>query len=560
MRRGIVLALAVALASAARAESPDLGSDAQRTKGKALYEKFCSQCHGEAGDGAGVAAVHLNPLPRNFTTGKFKVRTTPSGAMPTTSDLKNVIRNGMPYSSMPAWPNFSDDELTSLAYYVKSFSADFSNADFLKSPVELPKAPAYSKESAEKGRKVYEETGCISCHGNLGRGDGTSAPTLKDDLGHPIRPADFTQRWTFRGGPTREDIFRTMTTGLNGTPMPAFGDALKPEERWAITDYMYSLGDGDDPRYANLIHVKHVEEPIDLGKGAAAFEGAPAARLPLLGQITEPGRELHPAITSVQVQAIYDADAIALLLRWNDMSAQKTGTNSPALKVPIEEESKPVEAPDAASAGGGKTTDEWGQEVEKPAEKTTAKPAAKPAEADVWGEQTPAANAAAPGAASTYSDAVAVQLPMTMPSGARKPYFIFGDEGNPVDLWFVDLAKDAASQWVGKGSSSVEQAEAADVTSTATYQDGQWSVILKRALKPDGGGITFTQGTFVPVAFSAWDGFSNDRGNKRALSAWFALYVEPEHVASPIGPMLRAGFLVFALEILVVVLVRRKRP
>jgi hypothetical protein len=85
-------------------------------------------------------------------------------------------------------------------------------------------------------------------------------------------------------------------------------------------------------------------------------------------------------------------------------------------------------------------------------------------------------------------------------------------------------------------------------------------VILKRALKPDGGGITFTQGTFVPVAFSAWDGFSNDRGNKRALSAWFALYVEPEHVASPIGPMLRAGFLVFALEILVVVLVRRKRP
>ena len=84
-------------------------------------------------------------------------------------------------------------------------------------------------------------------------------------------------------------------------------------------------------------------------------------------------------------------------------------------------------------------------------------------------------------------------------------------------------------------------------------------MILKRALRPDGGGVTFTQGAFVPVAFSVWDGFSSDRGNKRALSAWFSLYVEPEHVASPIGPMLKAGLLVFALEILVVVLVRRRQ-
>ena len=67
-------------------------------------------------------------------------------------------------------------------------------------------------------------------------GDGPSAPTLVDDWGHPIRPADLAQRWTFRGGPTREDIYRTMSTGFNGTPMPGFGDdALKPDQKWAIT-------------------------------------------------------------------------------------------------------------------------------------------------------------------------------------------------------------------------------------------------------------------------------------------------------------------------------------
>src|SRR4030095_4156854 len=115
-----------------------------------------------------------------------------------------------------------------------SFSPDFAKPDFNMAKVQLPKAPSYTKESAAAGRKVYEETGCIKGHGDLGRGDGPAARPPAGDFGNPLKPADFSQRWPFRGGPTREDIFRTMTTGLNGTPMPAFGDALTAEQRWAI--------------------------------------------------------------------------------------------------------------------------------------------------------------------------------------------------------------------------------------------------------------------------------------------------------------------------------------
>ena len=201
MRRWPLTLLLGALPALA-AGTPDLGTDADRAAGKVLYEKYCSQCHGEKGDGAGPAAVHLNPRPRNFTTGKYKIRTTPNGTLPTTADLVHIIKTGMPYSSMPSWPEFTDDQVKHLAYYVKSFSPDFANAEFNAASLDLPKAPKYTKESAEAGRKVYEETGCIKCHGDLGRGDGPSARTLVDDLGFPIRPADFTQRWTFRGGPT----------------------------------------------------------------------------------------------------------------------------------------------------------------------------------------------------------------------------------------------------------------------------------------------------------------------------------------------------------------------
>ncbi len=320
------------------AQGPDVGTEAQRESGRNLYLKNCAQCHGEKGDGEGYATPHLFPRPRDFTSGRFKVRTTPSGALPTHQDLVNIIRRGMPYTSMPAWPDLSDQEVSDLAYFLTTFSADFSSAESVPQPVTLPSAPAVTQESIELGKKLYVETGCLKCHGNLGRGDGPSAPTLMDDFGQPIRAANLTQSWTFRGGASREDIFRTMTTGLNGAPMPSFADSLPEEQRWAITDYIVSLSGSDGPAYTNLVVARPVQDPIDLTKGTASFESAPVARFPILGQITEPGRSFHPPATSVTVQAIYDAESIALLVRWHDMGADNKGKNGPTLPVPPEEE------------------------------------------------------------------------------------------------------------------------------------------------------------------------------------------------------------------------------
>ena len=204
MMSGVYLAVLIAMVSATptesvRAAAPDVGTDAQREAGKQLYSKYCSQCHGEKGDGEGPAAPHLRPRPRNFTTGKFKVRTTPNGALPTHQDLVNIIRHGMPYTSMPAWPTLSDQDVSNLAYFITTFSPDFSNPEKVPKPVTLPSAPGATKESVEAGKKLYEESGCLKCHGTLGRGDGPSAPTLKDDWGHAMRAADLAQPWTLPG-------------------------------------------------------------------------------------------------------------------------------------------------------------------------------------------------------------------------------------------------------------------------------------------------------------------------------------------------------------------------
>jgi hypothetical protein len=213
------------------------------------------------------------------------------------------------------------------------------------------------------------------------------------------------------------------------------------------------------------------------------------------------------------------------------MSAETTGSNSPALVVPVEEEEEP---PHTAASPAAGAVDAWGEAAEAPAE------GAKPA-------------------AAAYSDAVSIQLPLQIPTGPRKPYFLFGDAQNGVDLWFADLARGSADQYAAKGSGAITVLDAADVTSAARYDKGEWSVIFKRSLTAPSG-VPFAPGAFVPIAFSVWDGGSRERGNKRGLTLWSSLYVEPQVVVSARGPAIKTGFLVFGLEILIIVLVRRKRP
>jgi cbb3-type cytochrome c oxidase subunit III len=540
--RGALVALTglwcAALAGSINAQSPEIGTDAQRESGKALYLKNCSQCHGEKGDGEGYAAPHLFTKPRDFTAGKFKVRSTPSGALPTHQDLVNIIKRGMPYSSMPAWPALSDQQVSDLAYYITTFSPDFSKPELVPKPVALPSAPKMTPETIEAGKKLFVDTGCVKCHGTLGRGDGPSGPTLVDDLQHPIRPADLTQNWTFRGGSTREDIFRTMTTGFMGAPMPSFIDSLSVEQRWAITDYISSLSGNNGPAYTNLVHAKHVDDTIDLKNGTASFDSAPVARFAIVGQIMEPGREFHPPTPSVSVQSIYDADSIAFLVRWHDMSAEKTGKNSPALKVPIEEEE--------AAPGGAKPSEA------NPFGDVAAAAGQQPAPADPFADTT---TPAAP--PSEFSDAVAIQIPSSVPATARKPYFIFGDGTNSVDLWFFDLARSDPQQFTGNGSGSIDPNDTGDITGVASFDQGEWTAIFKRPLRPTSG-ARFTPGEFMPIAISVWDGFSRDRGNKRGLTLWNSVYVEPEVVPSAAGPMTTTALIIGAIELILIGWVRSR--
>ena len=94
-----------------------------------------------------------------------------------------------------------------------------------------------------------------------------------------------------------------------------------------------------------------------------------------------------------------------------------------------------------------------------------------------------------------------------------------------------------------------------DLTGVASYDQGEWSVIFKRPLRPESG-AAFSQSQFLPMAFSVWDGFSRERGNRRGLTTWYSVYVEPQVVPSTLGPMLRTALIILGIELAIIGWVR----
>ncbi len=558
-----ILAVLLLLGAPALAQS-DTGTQEQIDRGKVVYDKYCSQCHGYEGDGNGYATGRVLPVPRDFTAGKYKFRTTPSGMLPTDADLVKVIKDGLPYTSMPGWPQISDADIQNIVYYLKTMSPAWQNPDSYGEPIDVPSPPPMTEESIERGAQVYVDQGCGACHGLAGRGDGLSAKTLKDDWGNPLRPVDMTKRWTFRAGATREQIYTTFSTGVNGTPMPSYGDTLAVEDRWDLVNYIYSLGDGDDPEYDSLLFVDRIDEELDVTDPETLFANAPMARFPLIGQIVEPGRNFFQSINNVDVRAVYNSQEIAFLVEWHDFTKEDAGSNDPTLEVPIWEEQNVL-----PSAGGAADDEDeggfWGvEEAGEPTEEDIwgADVVDEGEEEDFWGEGGDdfwGDDSGGDAAGGGYSDAIGLQFPSRLPTGNEKPYFIFGDTSNSVDFWFVDLAKNAllADQYLGRGSDALEISESDEIEVSASYDQGKWSVIFKRSLKARGG-ISLQQEMYVPIAFSAWDGFNEERGNRRALSQWFYFYLEPAEKVSAAGPMARTAIFVLLAEIVLVIFIRRR--
>jgi mono/diheme cytochrome c family protein len=154
---------------------------ASRPPGEQLYSVYCAVCHGAEGRGDGRAAAFCAVPPADFTRAQFKVRSTPTGALPTDADLAGVIRRGAGGDgAMPGFAFLRDADLPLIIAEVKRFSPRWAHAS---APALVP-VPARVNGSAARGAVLYRAWGCDACHGASGRGDGRLAAEVS---GYPPR-------------------------------------------------------------------------------------------------------------------------------------------------------------------------------------------------------------------------------------------------------------------------------------------------------------------------------------------------------------------------------------
>ncbi len=124
MTRSIARSALFALAAGAFLAAPAaLAGDA--AAGKAKYDMFCGSCHGATGKGDGPVGGSLNPKPRDFSIGDFKIDADKDGKAGTDADLTLVIKNGAgAYGGSPMmapWgATLSEADLDNMVAFVRS--------------------------------------------------------------------------------------------------------------------------------------------------------------------------------------------------------------------------------------------------------------------------------------------------------------------------------------------------------------------------------------------------------------------------------------------------------
>jgi mono/diheme cytochrome c family protein len=488
--------------------------------GKRVYFTKCVWCHGVDGAGDGPSADRLWPRPRNFNQGTFKIRHTASGELPLPEmDLFQTVTHGLPGSAMPSWEGIlSEDQRRQVIAFVTSQLVkdrkfdDKETETFTVLQLDSLKPIPPSKESLEKGAQLVVDKKCIECHGVDGHGDG-NAFNLKDDWGFPIQPASWHKCWNFRG--SRQDpydvknIFRTFSTGVNGTPMPSFADNTTIEERWHIANFVQSLCERDakgnpleidpltdKPKITFVMRSGPIEGEIPADPENELWQKRERRIVALGGQITHKPRNFVNRLDDVWVKSIYNEKSIAFLFQWEDRSKS------------VAEGKRPFQPTEV-------NLDEYGIKEQPP--KT--------------GE--PDSIAAKQNAYTVYNDAFAFEFPVKWQEipPPEKPRFFWGDPKYPVDIvkWEADgsLRAFAGTGWDQDFEERDDFAEKMKLLK-AEWKDGLWTLMIQRPLKGDYDEDTyFEMGKYIPTVFFAWDGHNGDIGRKLAVSAFYYTILEP---------------------------------
>jgi cytochrome c oxidase cbb3-type subunit 2 len=231
--------------------APPAESSGLADLGERLYGWNCFPCHGAEGKGDGPQALRQGLHPRDFTRGFFKLKSSAPGEMPFDDDLYRTLSVGVVQGGMPRNEALEPRDRWALVAYLKTLAVhtkpDGTREDHFESKPPgrrwtPPPLPRPDELDVARGKELFtRRVQCASCHGTTGKGDGPAAAELRDVWDRPVAMPDLSRgEIGLKGGSGLDDIFRVLTLGMAGTPMPSF-DALAVKDRWDLAAFVRSL-------------------------------------------------------------------------------------------------------------------------------------------------------------------------------------------------------------------------------------------------------------------------------------------------------------------------------
>lgn len=113
LRIAVVVGSVGMMLSLSGAEGAAESSIDAMARGKALYERYCADCHGVTGHGDGPRAALLAPRPGNLVSAGTSSKTDP--------ELLRILRDGVPRTAMKGWKDqLSERDRRDVLAYIRS--------------------------------------------------------------------------------------------------------------------------------------------------------------------------------------------------------------------------------------------------------------------------------------------------------------------------------------------------------------------------------------------------------------------------------------------------------
>jgi mono/diheme cytochrome c family protein len=216
------------------------------SRGRMVFAKNCSVCHGEKGDGRSRAQASLMPPPRDFTSPSSKSELS-------RQRMITSVTYGRPDTAMAGFKSqLSASDIGAVVDYIRGgfMAAPYTEGisgtkngrraappEVISAPdkpvavnMSLP-MPSALKGDAIKGAAFYMSN-CATCHGTTGDGRGPRAYFINPKPRNFLHPAS---RQEFN----RVAIFNAVSAGKQGTEMPAWRQVLNQQEMADVSEFVF---------------------------------------------------------------------------------------------------------------------------------------------------------------------------------------------------------------------------------------------------------------------------------------------------------------------------------